>query len=209
MHVTNWANIFPFFHFETESWRLRHYCLRRSKSPRWGWKKQKRSLNNCLNFPSTLYCDSSTISEHVLHHAEVCSAEGNMLLVTTSEVRSSERGQRSKHQIITLWNGGGGVKPGCVLLWPRAWHNTLKIRTNLSSIHIWPWNPNTRLISVELARHNEAKERIDSEVEWGAFWMLFWSRSLTRFFSILSFSCVSCMSATSRPHRARTSLSQN
>lgn len=64
---------------------------------------------------------------------------------------------------------------------PRLAGRTLKIRPNLGSIHVWPWNPNTELISVELARHNEAGERKDSQAEWGALWMLFLSRSLTRF----------------------------
>lgn len=100
------------------------------------------------------------------------------------------------------WRRWSEARPRAAVTLRLAQH-TLRIRPNLSSIHAWPWNPNTRLISAELARHNEAKERKDSQAEWRAVWMLCLSPPLSRFFLIPSFACTSCVSAASRaPQRA-------
>lgn len=80
-----------------------------------------------------------------------CSPWPQVWRVADLKYGAQSGGRRSKHQIITLWNGGDGVKSGCAPLWPRAWQDahlrpgpisalfTFGLETQTLSLSLWNW----------------------------------------------------------------------
>lgn len=109
----------------------------------------------CISSCWSMFCRQ----KHVPHVHKCCS----------SEVRRSERVQRSGCRITTWWNGGGGVKPGCVPPWPCVWHNTHSRSGPISA----PFTRRLKTQTLGLSRWNwldTMKPRKEKTAEWGAFW---------------------------------------